>query len=442
VLEAPDNYRELNMPTLKPRLLNGLAGVLLFTMACSFSPAVLLGRGAQAEPTAAPRRAATRAAVTTRQAAQPTATQAETTSTRSEAPAQQAQPVEPVVLPTPIPDALRAGFDNEEAVLINLYERVSPAVVAIEVETGAGGGSGSGFIISGDGYIVTNNHVVENANAVRVIFADGSTADANIIGADPYSDLALLKASRDGLPFVELADSDQVRVGQRTIAIGSPLGTDLRNTMTTGIVSGLGRSLPTESNFSNFGIIQTDAAINPGNSGGPLFNSRGQVIGVNTAIRTSNAGVSGQPTNSGIGFAVPANSVKRVVDQLRDGGVVRYPYFGASLGQIDSDRLGVQRGVYVSSVIPGGPADAAGIRGDSAVTSARRGSNRELAPAWDGDVILQFNGKDVTSSDQVISMLVNETQVGQSVVVKILRDGREQDIRVKIGERPRPQVDQ
>ncbi len=430
------------MPTFKPRLLTGLAGVMLLTMACSLSPGVLLGRGAQAEPTAAQRRAAaTRAPTSTRQPPQATATQAETNATRAEAPV--VEPLEPAVLPTPIPDAARAGFDNEEAVLINLYERVSPAVVAIEVDSGGiGGGSGSGFIISEDGYVVTNNHVVENAAGVRVLFADGSTADATIVGTDPYSDLALLKIRRNGLPFVELANSDEVRVGQRAIAIGSPLGNDLRNTMTTGIVSGLGRSLPTESNFSNFGIIQTDAAINPGNSGGPLFDSRGLVIGVNTAIRTANIGITGQPSNSGIGFAVPSNSVRRVVEQLRNGGVVRYPYFGASLGQIDSERLGVKRGVYVSSVIPGGPADSAGIRGDSALTSARNRSRRALEPAWDGDVILQFNGKDVTSSDQVIGILVNETQVGQIITVKILRNGREQDVRVRIGERPRPQMDQ
>jgi 2-alkenal reductase len=429
-------------------LVTGMSAFAAFTMACGFlpSPAAILrqaldrstSRSASA-PTATPEPGAER-----RQ--QPTA-QEQAAPTEVEVNAQPTRPPVPAAAtPTAVPDDMRTQFDSEEMVLINLYERVNPAVVSIRITTGSpdnpmGGGVGSGFVVDTDGYIVTNNHVIESADEVSVVFADGSIAGAEVVGADPFSDLALLKVDRpaDTLVAVELADSDAVKVGQRVIAIGNPFG--LEGTMTLGIVSALGRSLPTESRFANRHIIQTDAAINPGNSGGPLLDSRGRVIGVNTAIRTNNdGGANGQPSNSGIGFVVPSNTVKKVVAQLREEGRVRYPYFGATMSAIDlssaGERLGVNidRGVYLVEVVTGGPAARAGLRGGDIENLATIDGMR--IPRG-GDVILEFNSVPVENSDQMLDLIVDGTSVGDEVPVKIWRDGEEQIVTVKIGDRPR-----
>jgi S1-C subfamily serine protease len=351
-----------------------------------------------------------------------------------------------VVQPTPtaIPDAARVKLDEDEAVLINLYERVSPAVVSISVgrNTGSGiraAGSGSGFVIDKAGYIVTNNHVVAEADRINVIFADGTRARAEVIGTDPYSDLALLKVNRpaERLITVELADSDEVKVGQRVVAIGNPFG--LAGTMTLGIVSARGRVLPEASSsgqgaFSNPDIIQTDAAINPGNSGGPLLDTRGRVIGVNTAIRTDNQLGFGQPVNSGVGFAVPSNTVKRVVQALLNEGRVRYPYLGiqgaSSVAEVgDQFNLPVERGVVVGGVVDGGPVAKAGLRGS---VISRTGVISRL-----GDVILAFNGQPVRDYEDLIAMLVKNHQPGDQITLTVWRDGRQLDLVVTLGERPR-----
>ena len=254
------------------KILAGTAIVATMTMACGFLPsaASLLRRGStstQREAAAVP--TATRSsALAPTQSPKPTnAPSPESVVVDVQAPAAPAAPT-----PTAIPEAARAQFDSEEQVLINLYERVNPAVVSVRItqKTDQGAldaGLGSGFVIDTAGYIVTNNHVVESADGVRVVFSDGSMESAEVIGRDPFSDLALLKVNRpaESLVAVELADSDQLKVGQRVIAIGNPFG--LEGTMTEGIISALGRSLPTESRFANRHIIQTDAAINPGNSG-------------------------------------------------------------------------------------------------------------------------------------------------------------------------------
>jgi 2-alkenal reductase len=346
--------------------------------------------------------------------------------------------------PTAIPPAARAKFDEEEQVLINLYERVSMAVVAISVQrTGrifGGSGSGSGFVIDKQGHIVTNNHVIEGASRITVLFADGTRARARVIGTDSYSDLALLKVDRpaDRLVTLELGDSDEVKVGQRVVAIGNPFG--LAGTMTLGIVSARGRVLPESSaqgggTFSNPDIIQTDAAINPGNSGGPLLDTRGRVIGVNTAIRTEAQNSFGQPVNSGVGFAVPSNTVKRVVEALLTEGRVRYPYLGIqgafSLAELSEEfDVPVERGVVVAGVVEGGPAARAGLRGSTV-------SNRTGAITRLGDVIVAFDGKPVRRYEELIAMLVKNYKPGDRVTLTVWRDGRLVDLRVTLGERPR-----
>ncbi len=426
------------------KILAGTAIVATLTMACGFLPSAssLLRRGS----TGAQREAAVPTA-TEPSVAAPAPTRASKQSPTAESAVVEVQaPAAPAApTPTAVPEAARVQFDSEEQVLINLYERVNPAVVSIRIsqrsEQGqVDAGLGSGFVIDTAGYIVTNNHVVESADGVRVVFSDGSTESAEVIGRDPFSDLALLKVNRpaDALVAVELADSDQLKVGQRVIAIGNPFG--LEGTMTEGIISALGRSLPTESRFANRHIIQTDAAINPGNSGGPLIDSRGRVIGVNTAIRTNNeSSVGGQPSNSGIGFVVPSNTVKRVVSQLREGGRVRWPYLGATMSGIDlrlhAQDLGVPvgRGAYIAEVIRGGPAAKAGIRGGNADDTVVIDG---IPVPRGGDVVLSFNGVATNSSDELLDAIVDTAKAGDTVTVRVWRDGSEKDIQVTIGERP------
>lgn len=346
--------------------------------------------------------------------------------------------------PTALPAADLTSFNDEEKVLINLYQRVNPAVVSIAIEQKTRdtnqeqqAGSGSGFVIDTAGHIVTNNHVVAEADALLVTFSDGTTTSAEVIGRDPDADIALIKVNlpAEQLVPVELADSDQVKVGQRVVAIGNPFG--LEGSMTLGIVSALGRTLPGESSYSNPEIIQTDAAINPGNSGGPLLNTRGQVIGVNTAIRSTNGSAGGQPSNSGIGFVVPSNTVKRVVEALKTEGRVRYPYLGLGggvsvarlAGQLD---LPVKQGVLVQRVLPGGPSAKAGLRGG---TDERLVAGVPIMVG--GDIITEFNGQPVRSYDELIATLLNTSKVGDTVTLTIWRDGKQSSLQVTLMERPR-----
>ncbi|MBE9472962.1 MAG: trypsin-like peptidase domain-containing protein [Chloroflexi bacterium] len=347
-----------------------------------------------------------------------------------------------VATPTPLSGEIIADVDAEDAVLINLYQRTNPGVVYIEVLVGEGEtniplGSGSGFVIDTEGHIITNNHVVEEANIVRVIFSDGSVADdVQILGRDPYSDLAVIfvDVSPERLVPLELGDSSTLQVGQRVIAIGNPFG--LEGTMTVGIISALGRTLPAQviqnAGFRNPEIIQTDAAINPGNSGGPLLDTRGQVIGVNTAIRSATG------TNSGIGFAVPVNSVKHIVPHLIEEGTYHYPYLG-----ITSDNrftvaelagplgLLVTNGVLISEVQPETAAVRAGLRGGD--------HEVEIMGATimaGGDIIVAIDGYELRNFDDLIAYLVRETEVGQDVLLTVIRDRAELEIPVTLGERP------
>ena len=352
----------------------------------------------------------------------------------------------PTVLPQSIvtPDQVTILADEVDQLLANIYERANPAVVNIDV---AGGsdltefGSGSGFVIDQDGHIVTNNHVIDGADEIDVTFWDGSVATAKLIGADPYSDLALIQVTLEPAKLfpLTLGDSDQVKVGQRVIAIGNPFG--LVGTMTVGIVSGKGRTLPADgpsgssTSFSNPDIIQTDAAINPGNSGGPLLNSSGEVIGVNSAIRTDGT----NRANSGVGFAVPSNTVKRVVTQLQEKGRVSYPYLGVSVephfttGELAvALKLPVTKGVVISAVVDGGPAERAGLKGgDQPVTV------RGIPIRSGGDIITAIDGDAINSFDEMIAYLAAKKQVGQTVTVTILRGTETLQVPVTLDERPR-----
>ena len=347
-----------------------------------------------------------------------------------------------IATPTPLPEGVAAEIDAEDALLVNLYQRANPAVVYIEVLAKEGQvlaplGSGSGFVVDTEGHIVTNNHVVEQADALKVVFSDGNVANAQVVGRDPYSDLAVIKVNVQSARLVPLAlgDSSTLQVGQRVIAIGNPFG--LEGTMTVGIVSALGRTLPTQvlessGHFSNPEIIQTDAAINPGNSGGPLLDIHGRVIGVNTAIR-STTGV-----YSGIGFAVPVNTVKRIVPHLIEKGTYHYPYLGITadvrftlVELAEPLGLPVTQGVLVQEVTPGTAAARAGLRGGD-----REVEVMGIPVKAGGDIIVAIDEYKLRDFDDLIAYLVRETEVGQKVALTVLREGEELEIPVTLGERP------
>ena len=346
----------------------------------------------------------------------------------------------PAALPTsaPPPTAAVAAAPpvtaSEEQLLIDLYQRVNPSVVAILVEDQTGGALGTGFVIDTEGHVVTNFHVVEGAQQIEVDFPSGFKTRGQVLGTDADSDLAVIKM--DTLPEqlipVPLGDSDQVQVGQRVVAIGNPFG--LSGTMTIGIVSGLGRTLQsartTESGaFSAPDIIQTDAAINRGNSGGPLLNLQGEVIGVNKALESETG------FNAGIGFAVASNTVKQVVPYLIKDGKFVYPYLGIraldelSLSAQERLKLPQASGAYVTSVVPGGPSDQAGVQADSASETAADFNG-------DGDLIIAIDGRAVRVFSNLLSYLVNHTRPGQAVTLTVLRGGEKVDVKVTLGERP------
>lgn len=266
-------------------------------------------------------------------------------------------------------------------------------------------GVGSGFIMSPDGYIVTNNHVVEDAEQIKVKLADGNEYDAKVVGRDPKTDLALIKIDgAKNLHALKLGNSEDLKVGSWVVAVGSPFG--LEQTVTQGIVSGKGRVIGSGP-YDDF--IQTDASINPGNSGGPLINMQGEVIGVNTAI---------YPSGQGIGFAIPINMVKTVALQLEKNGVVTRGWLGIGIQEITpalekSFDLKDKRGVLVGDVFSGSPAEKAGIER--------------------GDIILQFDGKEVTDSKD-LPRIVASTPVGKDVTMLLLRNGKQIERTVKIGE--------
>ncbi|GAB4445905.1 MAG: trypsin-like peptidase domain-containing protein [Anaerolineales bacterium] len=344
------------------------------------------------------------------------------------------------VSPSPAVPTLAPGSVNPfpmDGSLMALYQRVLPGVVSIRTDTG----QGSGFVYDAQGHIVTNQHVIEGATTVEIDFSSGFKTRGTVIGSDTDADLAVIKvnAPASELMPLPLGDSDALQVGQPVVAIGNPFGLD--GTMTLGIVSGLGRTQPSSQAagggfFSTADIIQTDAAINPGNSGGPLFNMNGEVVGINQSIRTTNFNqVTGNAVNSGVGFSVSINLVKKIVPVLIRDGKYEYPYLGItstsdmSLDEIEALGLTTYTGAYVLNVTPGGPADKAGVRAGTTPTRIE-GLNAG------GDLIIAFDGKPVTSFDKLLSYLLTTKSPGETAVLTVLRDGEEVEITVTLGKRP------
>jgi 2-alkenal reductase len=292
-----------------------------------------------------------------------------------------------------------------------------------------------------EGHIVTNQHVVEGANEVEVSFSSGFKAYGTVIGSDADADIAVIKvnAPADQIHPLAIGDSNTLDVGEQVVAIGNPFG--LSGTMTLGIVSGLGRTQAAHLSpegagfFSTADIIQTDAAINPGNSGGPLFNLKGEVVGINQSIRTTAVDQLGNAVNSGVGFSISINLVKRIVPYLIRDGKYEYPYLGITsssnlgLAQIEALGLNTYTGAYVLDVAPGGPADQAGVQGGSQPTSFE---NLQAG----GDVITAIDGQPVNTFDDLLGYLTTNKSPGDTAVLTILRDGESVDITVTLGERP------
>ncbi|RMH02867.1 MAG: PDZ domain-containing protein [Planctomycetota bacterium] len=322
--------------------------------------------------------------------------------------------------------AARGDLAEEEKATIELFQAAAPAVVNIRttelrrnpwslrvVETLQG--EGSGFVWDERGYIVTNFHVIREANFAYVSFADGREFRARLVGSDPTADLAVLKIDGAGpLPVVPLGESESLQVGQRVFAIGNPFGLD--HTLTTGVVSGLGREIVGVAGNVIRGVIQTDAAINPGNSGGPLLDSAGRLIGVNTAIKSPTG------ASAGIGFAVPADTVNRVVPEIIRTGRPPRAVLGITMLDDAIARANGIDGVVVSEVLPGGPADRAGIR-----PLQETADGRTLL----GDVILGVGGTRVHSRRELILELASH-RPGEEVEVLIERDGREIGVKVRL----------
>jgi 2-alkenal reductase len=344
------------------------------------------------------------------------------------------EPAPTFSLPTPNPN-LQPG--SAAQVFTALYEQLNPGVVSIRVyverEGLTGRGAGSGFVLDDEGHIVTNNHVVADAERVTVIFHSGIEADAEIVGTDPDSDLAVIQvdAAPEGTHALPLGDSARVRVGEWVIAIGNPFG--LGGSMTLGIVSAVGRTIP--SGATPFDIpqaIQTDAAINPGNSGGPLLNLQGEVVGVNAQIATS-----GVQANAGVGFAIPSEVVRRVAPALITSGSYQWPWLGVrgtSVNQAiaEANNLETQQGAYIDVVEPGGPAEEAGLQGSS---GTRRVSGFDGPIAIGGDVVIEADGEPVSDfSDLLIAVTSREPD--DSIVLTIIRGGRRQQVTVTLVARP------
>ncbi len=353
----------------------------------------------------------------------------------------------PTATPTatpPAPDPTPSGAVNAlEAQVEAVYHQAGSAVVNITSVTYAYDfffnpvpqeGTGSGFVYDDQGHIITNYHVIEDAEELSVALADGETYPADVVGEDPTNDLAVIRIEAEDLPSpVPLGDSDTLRVGQFAVAIGNPFG--LERTLTVGVISSLGRVIRGPENNFIGEVIQTDAAINPGNSGGPLLDLAGQVIGVNSQI------VSPSQANAGVGFAVPANTVRRVVPELIDRGSYPHPWLGIEPISLTAERarafrqagmdIPVERGVLILEVLPGGPADAAGIEGGDQLVRI----GRYRVPLG-GDIIIAVDGQTVDDYQDLTVYLETETRVGDSVQIRVIRDGVEKTFDVTLEERP------
>lgn len=353
---------------------------------------------------------------------------------------------------TPISPTLVAEAEAVQQVMVNVYRRVDPSVVNVEVTAHSAAGtseaSGSGFVYDANGYIITNSHVVQDAQEILITFSDGYTTPATVVGQDDFSDLAVIKVNTDRrrLAPVTLGDSSNLQVGQSVIAIGNPFG--LLSSMTTGVISATGRALNsarmlhgdiTGMSFQNPSIIQVDAQINPGNSGGPLLNLDGEVIGINTAIRSETG------TFQGIGFAVPVNTIKRIVPQLIANGKAVYTWLGiTAISPQSSDAVGltvaalaepfhlpVDYGVLVSEVMPNSPAAAAGILGGTKSVTIRG-----VKVTLGGDIITAIDGSPVRDFDAMTAYLVANTAPGDVITLTLYRGTRQLEVDVRLEARP------
>lgn len=344
--------------------------------------------------------------------------------------------------PQVIVEAASSGFDAA-----GVFEEASPGVVTIRAVFGSaqdggdgipsGAAEGSGFVLNEEGEVVTNAHVVTDesgggrdaASQVFVEFGDRNVLDAEVVGFDPFADVALLKVEPDGFDLhpLELGDDEKLRVGQPVAAIGSPFGEE--QSLSVGIISAIDRSVKSLTEFQIEGAIQTDASINPGNSGGPLLDARARVIGVNQQIETSSG------ANDGVGFAVPISTVERSVAQLKEEGTVEYAFIGVSSQALYpqlAEKLGIEAdfGALIATVVPGGPAEKAGLEGGDDELTFQAGEY-----STGGDVILEVDGEEVVEPDD-LARLVSSHEPGEEVELTVLRDGERERIDVRLGKRP------
>jgi len=291
-------------------------------------------------------------------------------------------------------------------------------------------GSGSGSIIDTKGHLLTNHHVVAEAQKLEVTLGDGSKWPATWVGSDPDNDLAVIKIDvpREKLKVIPMGDSKNLRIGQKVLAIGNPFG--LQRTLTTGIISSLGRTIRSAAGTLIEDVIQTDAAINPGNSGGPLLNSDGEIIGINSAILSPSGG------SVGIGFAIPVNTAKRVVPELLTKGYVAYSWIGATIQSLGPEiakyrKLKIERGAMIAEVVKGGPADKAGLKGGN--QRIQVGNTIVLAG---GDIVVKADQHEVRTNDELIHY-IREKKPADTLLLKVYRNGNFVDVKVTLGERPR-----
>ena len=337
-------------------------------------------------------------------------------------------------------DATKLGDESILSVekslsLVELFEKSEEGVVRIDVDKinsfREGNSVGSGFVFDLFGNIITNAHVIDNADNITVTFLDGSQYNASIVGMDKFTDIAVINVEEkpDYLHPLEIGDSSTLKVGEPVAAIGNPFG--LSGSMTSGIVSQIGRLLPShDTGFSIPNVIQTDAAINPGNSGGPLLNMDGKVMGINTAIQ------SGTGQSAGIGFAVPSNTISKVVPVLITEGKYSHPWIGISGQDINPDlakirNLNHSKGFLIVTVIPDSPAEIAGLKG---VSEIEKIDNKEYPK--DGDIIVSVDGKEVRKISDILIHLQEEKSVGDEMILGIIRNGEQMDIILTLVVRP------
>ena len=332
-----------------------------------------------------------------------------------------------IVRTTAVDSSAQPAAATTDSTVAEIYKRVSGAVVEITVASANGQAQGSGFVYDDEGHVITNHHVVEGADNVSVKFSDGSTHDGTVLGSDPSTDLAVIEVDAPAslLQPLDLADSDELEVGDGAIAIGSPFG--LEQTVTAGIVSALHRQITAPDDFAIDDVIQTDAAINHGNSGGPLLDFEGRVIGVNSQIESDSGG------NVGIGFAVPSNTVEEIASQLISGGKVEHAYLGVGIESIPAsaaDELELEEGAAVVRVSPGTPAADAGLR-------AASGSETLDGQAYPtgGDVITEVDGERVRDADE-LHRAIDAHRPGDTVELTVLRDGETESVEVTLEARP------